>query len=264
MGYSNRTRFYSIPVIATGEIMTQQYELHQMNIIDGLLYATAFGCEKCLIEQGEYEFKKAYGFANFTLKPHDENSYSIMGIINKRLFYSKQPIQFLNLTPTRDYYFYIEYKEDLQVNPTYFNIVHYEKQQEQNACRMPLCVIYFTDYEKGYIDTDVNKIYAKNILSHVMDNTDPHGEVLFQKVLNVKKELFIDSQSVYASIYDSFITTGNEYVYDFPQGKEVIFVTVYPQHISAGNISWKINNNQIIFNNSGQAGVKINFKMDVK
>ena len=85
-----------------------------------------------------------------------------------------------------------------------------------------------------------------------------------QKDLYVFNELKLKGNEITGAVYDSFVTQNDSYIMDVPENKNVVFVTAYPESLLAGNISWRIEDNKIIFNNSGESGVKVNVKLDVR
>lgn len=265
MPYKNKTKFYRLPSMANGDILTQQQQWIKDSTIDNLLYAATFGCDKCFLEQGKYYLQQHYddGFLYLIIEPLIQNGFSLMGILNYRMFLSTKRHNVGKLYYNRRYYIYIEFGNAMQINPESFEINYYTQKQEITANNMLLCVVQTFRGDLN-IYTDVNKVFAKNILAHTKDNTNPHGESLIQKNLYVMNELKVNSNDVYGAIYDSFITSQNEYIMNIPEGKQIKFVTAYPESLLAGNISWKIQDDKIIFNNSGESGIKINIKLDVR
>lgn len=265
MAYKNKTRFYRIPSMGQGDILTQEQQWIKDSIIDNLLYAATFGCGQCFLQQGKYfiEQDRQNSCCYLVIQPLIQNGFSLMGILNYRMFFSKKPQRIGRLCYNQIYYVYIEFDEQMEYNPQKFVIKYYTKKQESNINRVLIC--YIQTFENNVmISTDVNKVYAKNILSHTKDTTNPHGQKLIQEDLHVINKLTLNGCEINGTIYDSFITTDNEYYMNIPDDKQILFITAYPQSLQAGNISWKINNNHIIFNNSGKSGIKINIKLDVR
>ena len=114
------------------------------------------------------------------------------------------------------------------------------------------------------INTDVNKVYAKNLLAHTKDSTNPHGKDMYQYNLNVVNQFKIKGENVYSSIYTSYETISGEYILNFPEGKQVLYVTAFPESLKAGYIAWRIEDNKVILTNAGQSGVKVNLKLDIR
>jgi hypothetical protein len=109
-----------------------------------------------------------------TIEPLEENGFALMGIINYRMFYSKNILSTGKLYKYTTYYIYAEYRNEMETNPEYFNLKYYTEKQENTLNNILLCVIYIDD-DNIEINQDVNKVYAKNILSHTKDTTNPHG-----------------------------------------------------------------------------------------
>lgn len=265
MAYKNKTRFYRLPSMGFGDVLTQEQQWIKDSTVDNLLYAATFGCDKCFLEQGKYYIQQHEdeGYCYLVIEPIEENGFSLMGILNYRMFFSKQKQQIGKLFYSSRYYVYLEFTQKMQFDPQKYSIRFYEQKKQINEYNMLLCVVQtFRGNLKIY--TDVNKVYAKNILAHTKDNTNPHGEKLLQKDLYVFNELKLKGNEITGAVYDSFVTQNDSYIMDVPENKNVVFVTAYPESLLAGNISWRIEDNKIIFNNSGESGVKVNVKLDVR
>lgn len=261
MGYKLKTNFFRIPYMGQGDIMTQEQNSVQMSIIDNLLYAATFGCSKCLLQQGRYEgtYDQYRSQAQIKIIPYEK--FSLMGVLNYRLFYFEGVLDLGLFLLGKRYYIYLYYDEQLQNNPQKVSIRAFEQKKQITEYNMLLCVATVT-YESIEIETDVSKVYGKNILAHTQDTTNPHGEQLIQKKLVVTDEIIYKDKRLIPPEYDSFITSNQGYVYNISNNKKVKFVIAYPESLQAGNISWKIENNKIIFNNSGNENIKVNFKIE--
>lgn len=262
MSYKNKTNFYRIPFMGRGDAMTEKNNTQQWSIVDSLLYVATFGCDTCFLQEGNYEIEKHVGYYRLKISPFGYNGFSIMGMLNYRLFYSKQVLTSENLYFNKRYYIYIESADGFELNPNAFLIRAYTTKQIPVSSQILLCIVETTQEPK--IITDLNKVYAKNILAHTKDNTNPHGKQIYQYDLNIINSLKLKNEELHACIYSSYVTQKNEYRIDFPENKQVIYVTAYPESIEAGNIAWKIENKQIVLFNSGAEGIKVNLKFDVR
>lgn len=268
MAYKNITNFYRIPVMGQGDVMTEQQNWKQMSIVDNLLYAATFGCSQCFLQEGKYQIDDTSGntVCHLLIKSYDEKGFSLMGIINYRMFYSKNEQRIGPLYYGLRYYIYIEYDYIMQTNPQGFSIKSYTQRQDANEYRMLLCIID-ADYGNTKIDTDVNKVYSKNILAHVKDNTNPHGVTLYQDNVEIFNQLTLNNYPVYSSFYTSYITNNQgQFSLMVPnENMQIVFATAYPESLQIGEISWKIIDNMIYFNNSIQKqGIKVNVKLDLR
>jgi len=258
MGYSKKTGLYRIPVMGYGDTLLEEEEMRQMTIIDNLLYAATYGCSKCIIEEGIYSIKKENGELKLVIKPLEQ--FSLLGILNYRLFLSKKELTY-NLYPQAFYYIYAEYTESLENNANSFTIKGYGSPQLSNDFRLLLCTI---DTEKEVIDLDVEKIYAKNVLAHTADSTNPHGKTLNQDNLLINKSISVDGNRVYGAIYADVFSQGQDgIVFNTPEEYEVVFVSIYPESLQVGEISWETNENNITIKNSGEKAIKLHLKVEV-
>ena len=263
--YSKKTRFYRIPVMGYGDQMTEEQEMAQMSVIDSLLYAACFGCGKAILEEGEYavEFTPDRMACELVIRPLKQNGYSLMGIINFRMFYSDKELRIGRLQPNVRYYVYAEYDSGMETDPSAFKIRQYLDEQAASVLRLPLCTVV-TSYP-AVVDTDVAKPYAKNIMAHTMDTTNPHGRRMTQECLNVRSELTVNGAFVRGSIYRAYVTEGlTEVPVKAPGGLLPVFVQAYPESVDAGVIAWRIEGDTAYMTNSGEHGITVNVKMDVE
>jgi hypothetical protein len=106
-----------------------------------------------------------------------------LGIINYRLFLSKATITVSPLFYDTRYYIYLEIDEQIETNPRAFSVNAYTVKQVSTPYNLLLCIV--ETMNPCNINTDVNKVYAKNLLAHTKDNTNPHGKDMYQYNLNV-------------------------------------------------------------------------------
>lgn len=247
-----------------GDMMTQQQNTIQMSIIDNLLFASTFGCNQFFLQQGNYIIEKKGGNAyKLIISPNQNSEYALMGMINSRVFYSKQPIVLESFYYGLRYYIYIEYLNNLDVDPTGFLIRFYTRKQQIDKYRMLLCIFEANQYNP-VVNTDVGKVFSKNILAHTKDNTNPHGQNLQQYNLNVYNQLKLKGSQITIPFFTSYLTGKSECKIDFPQNRQVVFVTAYPESLEAGNIAWKIQDRSVFLTNSGQSNIKVNLKFDMR
>ena len=264
MSYKNKTRFYKIPYMAHGDMLTQQSQKHQMTIIDNLLYASTFGASKCIIEDGLYSLQKKENSNLYRLKvsPY-HNKYSAIGILNYRL-YLQQGDYYSNYFKMGAYYYvYLSYNSNMQISPDLFNVqIKLKEIDNNNDTYLKICQIDCTG-QKPILKDDVNKVLAKNVLAHTQDFTNPHGQILIQKELKVQNTLKLKQQQIYPVVYDVINSGGNEGVVWKKQGCIPVYATIYGQE-NVGQIFWKISGNELIVKNNGDKGILLNLRVQVK
>jgi hypothetical protein len=250
--------------MGAGDILTEEQEWSQMSVIDNLLYAANFGCTNAFMEEGNYslEWNGAHSECFLRIKPLFANGFSLLGIINGRLFASQKDVTVHTLYSNAIYYVYIEYGDGLENDSTMFNVRAYLEKQKESETRMMLCIV---DTYNGMINIDVNKTYAKNLLAHTMDHTNPHGVVQYQDTMKIVNELNVRGHAVNGCLYLKVVSTGLESpaIVSIEEGVP-LFVTAYSESLDAGQIAWKIDGNNVMIWNSGVPGISINLKVDVK
>ena len=265
MAYTNRTTFYRIPVMAYGDQMSEEQEMIKMGIIDSLLYASCFGCMKAIFEEGTYsiQFTEGNTSAELVISPITSGGYSLMGLVNGRMFYSHEAIRAGQLMTNMTYYAYAEYTGFLEYDPSQIQIRLYTEPQANSSYKLPLCIVN-TSTASPSINTDVDKPYAKNILAHIIDVTNPHGKTLYQQNLNVTDSLTVQGNPVHGAIYGNYTTHSGEHEWTPPDGQVPVFASAYPESSSAGTISWRIASGKVYLSNSGVSGITVNFKIETE
>ena len=265
MPYKFKTQFYRIPVMGEGDMLTEEQEWIQMSTIDNLLQAAMFGCRKAYLEEGSYsiEWDRNHSSCHLHIRPSLQDGYSLLGIINGRLFSSMEDISVGTLYADAVYHVYVEYQNGLETDAQCFSVNAYISPQKENDCRMKLCVVDTTEGD-GKVDADVNKIYAKNILAHTMDSTNPHGRVQAQDELQVKESLSVKGNPVHGVVFRKACSAGNGGAVEVVFDSEPLFLTVCPESLGAGEIAWTIDGNTAHVFNSGSEGVVLNIRADMK
>ena len=264
MPYRYKTNFYRIPVMGEGDMLTEEQEWVQMSTIDNLLRAATFGCTKAFLEEGDYSIRwnKTHMECHLVISPSKQDGYSLMGIINCRLFMSMEDVTVGTLYGDGMYYVYVEYDNGLETDAGCFSVKAYPTRQTEDARRMALCVV--DTHGEGTVDTDVDKVYAKNVLAHTMDSTNPHGRCQTQEEMRVTDSLTVKGCDVTGAMYATTATAGEGSAVEIAFAQPPAFVTVYPEQLGAGEIAWTISGNMVRIVNSGRAGIRLNIKADAK
>lgn len=313
--YSRQTRFFRLPVMANGNTLTQQSEANQMGIIDSLLQFATYGVANCIVEQGKYQFiPTGENLCHMELLPI--NGISLLGLLNKRLLYSETQLTSPEFTMDGTNYIYVQYEgetdnlisnsdQTIVTNETRFSIFVSKNEMSEENIRLLLCTVDFLDSNSGvpvilgekiaWVNED-NKIYAKNLLAHANDSTNPHGKILYQdEVLfrHLNTNFLIEDNRlnfpVYGAIYQDVMSQGADQitVISLPSGLKPVFVTVTPTDPQIGNITAKYGQDlpqtgvtipdtdyillegdnageKIWIENDGVAGKKIHVKIEVE
>lgn len=282
-----------------GDILTQQGEINQMSIIDNLLFVSTYGATNCIIEQGRYYLEEqSDNTCIVQLAPLDK--YSLLGLINKRLLLSYGSLYSPKFTLDGTNYIYARYLNTFDTkisnstsdsNDDYANVTNFDiyvsKNKEMNGNNyLLLCTVDFnvtedkevfsnsqywiTKQGKLALVTTDDKVYAKNLLAHASDHTNPHGKVLFQNHLKSQK-IVIHDNPVYGAIYQDVLSPGQDnYVeISLPSGFKPMFVSTTSTDTKIGLITVKYgkdikeNDNKILIYNDGQQGLTIHVKIEV-
>ena len=264
MPYKFKTNFYRIPVMGEGDMLTEEQEWVQMSTIDNLLHAATFGCTKAFLEEGAYalEWDGDHTACWLKIRPLSEGNYALLGIINCRMFMSMDEVSVGTLYPDGIYYVYVEYDNGLETDANCFSVRAYTSKQTESDRRMALCVV--DTHGEGSVDTDTNKVYAKNILAHTMDSTNPHGRTQTQEVMKVTDSLEVKGNPVHGVVFKKAYSAGNGNAVEVIFDSEPLYLTVYPESLAAGEIAWMIDGNIALVFNAGDEGVVLNIRADMK
>ena len=268
MPYKNKTTFYKMPVIGYDDTITANDEMIQARIIDGLLYTACFGSTRMILHEGSYsvQFNSEGTGAELVISPTVSSSgYSLIGIINGRLFYSQKALRIGRLVPNITYYVYVEYDDYLESNPDIPKIEFYTEYQENSSFRIPLCIVSAIP-GAPFVDTSVDKPNAAYIISHMsgVNNSNPHGNTVRQSNVNILGEMTLLNNSINGSINMTYTTQLGEYELELPENTVPLFVHAFPQSSSAGQIAWRIDSGKVYLSNSGESGITVNLRIEME
>lgn len=252
--------------MGAGDVLTEEDEMNQLTIIDNLLYASTFGSSKCVIEEGAYSVIEDDGRYRVRIEQTTGES-ALMGILNYRLFRSRSVVEsscFYKEDGT--VYVYAVYTSALENDAEQFLVKTFvNKKDDDDSQWLYLAKVTFVD-GKPTIDTDVEKVYGKNILAHTADKTNPHGKTLIQDYINIQNDISVKGNHIFGAIYDDILSSGpnSETTYDIDSNFIPVFVNAYPNTLSIGVISWRIVDGKIRISNSGNSNEIIHLKIEVK
>ena len=256
-----------MPVIAENDTITARDEMGQMSAIDGLLYAACFGTSMIMLDEGTYSvrFNDEGTGAELVVTPSASSGYSLLGILNKRLFCSTDTLHIGRLMLNTTYHVYAEYTESLDTNPAFIRVSFYDEAQDRSMFMMPLCVVTTTPGSPS-VDLDVDKPNASQVLAHAGQGNDsnPHGSTISQAVVNVTGSLGIRGGAANGAVYTSYTTQSGEYEMALPSGQSPVFIEAYPESASAGQIAWRISSGKAYLSNSGSAGIAVSLRIETE
>lgn len=273
--YSGRTEFYRIPVMAEGDMMTEEQEAAQMGAVDRLLYAALWGCVNTCLVEGVYalEWDEGRTECRLTVSPAEEGGYALMGVMDRRMWYARGTRTAGVYAPGETWHVYVEAAEGLDTDPEAWTLESYETAQAVGPGRMPLCVVDLTG--AGAIVTDVpGKAHAGSWTGHVASSSDPHGSVLEQTDLAVSGRLTVGGSRVMPSeVLEDQVSAGAGSAIVVDCGtREPGWVDVAPADVSAGTVAWTVESSvsggetswSIRLVNSGSAGVALHVRVEWK
>jgi len=253
------TDIYAIPYLRNGVTMSEKEEETRARIIENQLFAGSCGVATALFEDGSYSvFDNGDDTFCVTINPIDV--YSVMGIVNHRLFRSNDVVVFDGLEKNEIYYLYAAYQSELNVDPSKFRRVatRYKKELEKNSGYVLLATVDLSG-DKSTIDKNPEgKLYSRDSVLHTTDITNPHGTILHQDTLVIHKELKFGDEPVYLQDYRTiyadgqFAGDGNPTKMSFDS--EVMFASIMPLNFGYGEYWCEIKGKELLVYNSGTHG----------
>ena len=260
MAYKGNTRFYRLPYMTQGDILTEAEEQRRATILDNLMYVATYGATKAIVEEATYTLTDASS-ENCTLTISSAGSgYVFLAIVNYRLAYKTDSIV-LNLERGRKYYVYLIDLDGIDINPERCSVLALTNQYT-DISHLLLCTVDYTG-DEAVLDTDTDKQYLTNLAAHSMDSTNPHGTTLHQDTLNVNAELNLQGEPIYTTVYREILSTGTTPKVVQVEDFSPVFVTAVPESLDAGNVAAKVNSDGTIqITNSGSTGIKIQLRIE--
>lgn len=296
MGYSKQTQHYNIPVMGRGDVMTEQWEMKQMQKIDDMLYVANYGCRNGILYEGTYSIQDDETtvdsddyYLKVSYNGEDENHPALEGILDGYYFSIENGALTDNLLyKGHNYGIFVQYSMNVDINTgisTIGFVLHPRDIENLNGVSLEeytFTNIGANEMEVCRIDTLGNilymdipgKVYLRNTLNHINDSINPHGTTLVQDninvdCLNVTSSISVAGQSLPLCVYTSAITGGiadGEFVaatiISAPSNPR--FVTAYPITSGAGEIYWNIESGSINLYNTGSANIALNLRIDVQ
>ena len=260
--YKNKTEHFGIPFMSKGETVDAVMEERAARIIDCALFVANHGLSKGLFDDGKYVLRKD-DEKSYSLLVYPLPNYSVLGILNYRLFYAKEMIEFKDMRIGHKYYIYASYRLEIDVDPTKFiRNVSMEKKPVNNDNHVYLAEVDLTGAEPVVNENPDNKMYLDEVLAHTKKNENPHGENLIQNTLQINDELTVKESIIYKTIYVTNIFSGAGYATEMKFESRPIFANVMPMEDNAGHIWIKIEGNSVFIYNNGIGGIP--FKAEIK
>ena len=253
MAYKKKTAIYGIPYISSGEKLSSSDEERKFRMIDNLLFAANCGVSKALFDDGDYKITDNKN-GTYTLDIVPVLNYTLLGLLNNRLFYSKNAVQFPNLRVGRFYWFYAVYDEDLNLEPSKFRKMSSDLERAESPYELLLATLDLRGRVPVLNDEPTGKVYSQDVLAHMSDKTCPHGKDLFQDRLHVTEALSVNDKPVYgASMQSGLFAGGSSSIsFAFENAKSA---QVTPRGAGYGEFWVELSDKEVKVYNSGAAGV---------
>lgn len=258
--YKKKTSHYGIPYISKGERMEAAEEAKAAQIIDNMIYASTFGVDKCVFEDGNYRLQlNNDGLYTLSIVPY--NGYSFIGILNYCLFSSKNTLKIEGLRSGSEYFIYVVYREGLCTNPEHFYLTASTyKYADESTLTIHVATVDLTGIEPKIDEEPYARKYTTNVIGHINDGSNPHGRTLHQDELQIAEKLYIEGNRIYPYEFSEIKLEANKTTYELNFLANVVFVS----HMSLSepqNIWFEIIGKKLIIHSEGKIG-KIKIKVE--
>lgn len=260
--YKKQTQFYGIPYISNGEKLEEGEEEKAAKIIDNMIFASTLGVDKAIYEDGNYRLNlEEDGVYTLSIIPYD--GFSFLGIVNYHLFVSRDVKYIRGLTSGQMYFIYVFFNEELSVDSERFSLIASPYQLEDNtSLSIHVATVDLTGIEPKIDEEPYDRKYTTNIIAHIKDTSNPHGRIMYQDILQVEEELYLDGRQIFPYEIIDLELKQNNFKYEFNFDKKISFVS-YCDLSEPQKIWFNIKNNKLTVNSEGKYGLiklRIEFK----
>lgn len=260
--YKKQTQFYGIPYISNGEKLEEMEEERAAKIIDNMLFASTFGIDRAVFEDGNYRLNlEEDGVYTLSVIPY--NGYSFLGIVNYCLFSSREIKKISGLHSGQKYFIYVFYNSELSIDSERFSLIASPYQLEnETSLSIHVATIDLTGIEPKIDEEPYERKYSTNVIAHINDISNPHGRKMYQDTLCVEEELYLDGKQIFPYETLELTLKQNEFQYEITFDKLILFVS-YCDLSEPQKIWFNIKNNKLKINSEGKEGLiklKVEFK----
>lgn len=189
MPYKHKTPVLGIPFMGKDDTLSAQEERKQAIIIENQLIAAMKGIQSCVFEEGEYRIVDEGKTKSVYLMTTGQN-LSFMGIVGGGFCKISGTLKWEGLQSGKKYYLYLKAKENIFEKPTSVRTIVKDNTPYQPEQKATLLAIFDLTKELPELDTlPPGKAYGQDVALHGSDKTNPHGEVLEQDSILLRKEL---------------------------------------------------------------------------
>lgn len=264
MPYGGTTRFYGLPYMEKGDMLTATEEERRAKILDNLLYAATYGATNAVIEDPLFTVADNDADWLLTLSPAG-GEFVFMAVVNYRLAYREEAVS-LHLAQGGFYYIYITYATGLETDPSQCGVEALETTVKSTTHTL-LCTVDCTGAAPVLDTTPEGKPYMVNLAAHAADSVNPHGQLLEQYALSVTGSLAVNNQLVRPVAYAAVTAPGpDSAAYAAPPaGFAAVFAIASPANAATGVCGCEIlSDGRLKITNAGAAGGAISIRMDLE
>lgn len=205
MAYSYKTPIYGIPVVGNGDAISPEVEMRKYKIIENLLRAGMEGRSNCVFDDGDFHLNVLDdGKCEVTIVPGSGVPVAIFGIASGAYFEEKISVTWANLAKGYIHYLYIVGTENTFVEPSSYVVKSFTREIASLDGVLVATVDYLGDFP--ILDEDPSgKMYADEVIRHMSNSSNPHGNELNQDVVNVSGNIVLGENASIKKITNGIV-----------------------------------------------------------
>lgn len=192
--YKQRTKVLGIPVLGDGDYIVPEVELRKYQIIENMLLASTSGIKNCLFSEGDLALEKAANETFIVVLRANGGSASATGIIGRSYFSAPSIVRWEGLVVGKRYYLYLVGSPKTLVEPSMVRPVVSEFEKKE-VLGILMGTVDLTGPAGILERVPDGKVYARDLMRHISDDENPHGEFLLQDGLVIRKKMVLDEQA---------------------------------------------------------------------
>jgi len=191
MKYKQKTRRLGIPVVGYDDCILPEMELKKYQIIESMLLAGLKGAVNAIFNEGDMTVRKGENGKFSVILSATGAHPSATGSSGGAYFEAPSSVVWDGLDDGYSYFLYLKGSQKTFEEPSEVRPVSSPRRMYDNTS----VLIARVDLkgETPFLDRyPEGKISARDLAAHVTDTENPHGEILMQDVVVVRKKIVID------------------------------------------------------------------------
>ena len=191
MSYKQCTKRLKIPVHGNGDPLSPPVEMQRFQIIENLLLAGTKGVRNCIFDDGLFDLSPDTGSTYAATLRATGHSPSAVGMVGGAYFEAPPIIAWTGLKKGSFYYLYLR-----GTSKTFEDFNDVNAVLSMHALEGDNLLVGTADCRSDQPKLEpypTDKLYVEDMIRHIGDTENPHGQTLLQDVLYVRQKLALYS-----------------------------------------------------------------------